>query len=60
TGVENSDLSNFTLNQSGFTFHFPPYELHCYALGSWEFFISFFEVIDHLKKDSIYQLIKGE
>ncbi|EAM1624908.1 DUF3298 domain-containing protein, partial [Salmonella enterica] len=55
-----SDLSNFTLNQSGFTFHFPPYELHCYALGSWEFFISFFEVIDHLKKDSIYQLIKGE
>ncbi|MGK2888198.1 MAG: hypothetical protein ACSLEN_01005 [Candidatus Malihini olakiniferum] len=22
-------------------FLFPPYDIHCYTLGSWEFFISF-------------------
>ncbi len=59
-GISDSNLAIFTISESGLTFHFPPYEVHCYALGSWEFFISFYEIIDYLKPEGIYQLIKSE
>ncbi|WP_088550203.1 TIR domain-containing protein [Escherichia coli] len=59
TGIMDSNLDSFTINSDGFRFHFAPYEIHAYAFGSWEFFISFFEVIDFLKEDGIYSLIRS-
>ncbi|MGQ3930321.1 RsiV family protein, partial [Enterobacter hormaechei] len=57
-GITDSTLDIFTISESGLTFHFAPYEIHCYALGQWELFISFFDIIDYLKPDGIYSLIK--
>ncbi|AYW90835.1 TPA: TIR domain-containing protein [Yersinia enterocolitica] len=57
-GIIDSNLNIFTIGESGLTFHFAPYEIHCYALGSWELFISFYDIIDYLKPDGIYSLIK--
>ncbi|MFB5745059.1 TIR domain-containing protein [Cedecea sp. S5-13] len=59
-GIINSNLDNFTVNADGFTFHFAPYEIHCYALGSWEFFVSFYEVIDYIKTNGIVSLIRKQ
>lgn len=59
-GVKDSKLDIFTISEAGLTFHFSPYEIHCYALGSWEFFISFYEIIDYLKPEGIYKLLKRE
>lgn len=58
-GISGSDLSNFTVNSDGFTFHFSPYEIHCYALGPWQFFISYYEVIDMIRIDGIFQAIRS-
>ncbi|HHX7365790.1 TPA: TIR domain-containing protein [Enterobacter hormaechei] len=57
-GIMDSSLDNFTINRSGLTFHFSPYEIHCYALGSWELSVSFYDIIDYLADDGIYPLIK--
>jgi len=58
-GINTSDLSNFTLDRDGLTFHFAPYEIHCYALGTWQFFISFYEVIDFIETEGIYSLTRN-
>lgn len=57
-GITDSNLDIFTISEAGLTFHFAPYEIHCYALGTWELFISFYDIIDYLKQDGIYSLIK--
>lgn len=58
-GINDSPLSNFTLTPEGMTFHFSPYEIHCYALGPWQIFVSFYDVLDYLKSDGIYSLMKN-
>lgn len=57
-GIMANKLDNFTLTDEGLTFHFSPYEIHCYALGPWQIFISFYDVIDFLNQDGIYCLVK--
>ncbi|EKM0526239.1 TIR domain-containing protein [Cronobacter turicensis] len=57
-GILESRLDIFTIHDSGLTFHFRPYEIQCYALGSWELSISYYDVIDFLDRDGIYSLIK--
>lgn len=57
-GITDSKLDIFTISESGLTFHFAPYEIHCYALGPWELFISFYDIIDYIKPDGIYSLLK--
>jgi len=58
-GIDDSLLSNYTLTPEGMTFHFAPYEIHCYALGPWQIFVSFYDVLDYLRKDGIYHLMKN-
>lgn len=60
TGISDSPLQIFTINENGLTFHFAPYQISCYALGSWEFQISFYEVIDYLNPDGIYSMLKKQ
>ncbi|PXY62053.1 hypothetical protein DMY04_23995, partial [Enterobacter hormaechei subsp. steigerwaltii] len=57
-GITDSKLDIFTISEAGLTFHFAPYEIHCYALGPWELFVSFYDIIDYLNPDGIYSLIK--
>ncbi|MGC0836439.1 TIR domain-containing protein [Pantoea agglomerans] len=58
-GIEDSNLDTFTVSHEGITFHFAPYEIHCYALGAWQMFISFYDVIDYIEPNGIYSLLRN-
>lgn len=57
-GILESRLDIFTTHDTGLTFHFRPYEIQCYSLGSWELSISYYDIIDFLDRKGIYSLIQ--
>lgn len=52
-GPEWDNFSMWTVSRDGFTFLFPPYQVHCYALGPWTADVSFYDLLDFLPKDGI-------
>lgn len=51
---------SFTVNSSGFTFLFPPYQVSSYASGRWTTNVSFYDLLDYLKEDGPYKLAAGQ
>ena len=59
-GEEFDYFKSFTVNSSGFTFLFPPYQVSAYALGRWATTVSFYDLLDCLKEDGPYKLAAGQ
>ncbi len=57
---ENFDnFRSFTVNSSGITFLFPPYQVSSYAMGRWTSEVSFYDLLDYLKEDGPYSFAIG-
>lgn len=51
------NFETFSISIDGLTFHFSPYQVAAYALGTWEVFVSFFDIRDLLKNNGPYGFI---
>lgn len=52
---ENFDA--FSIRRDGLTFHFAPYQVAPYCFGSWEVFVSFFDIRNFLNSNGPYGLV---
>jgi hypothetical protein len=44
TTFEHDDKVDFTLSEAGLTLYFPPYQVACFALGSWEVTLPYYNL----------------
>lgn len=51
TEPNKGNFNNFTFDQTSFSFHFAPYHVSAYALGSWEVVAPYGELTDILRSD---------
>jgi len=54
------NFSSFTVREDHFRFLFPPYQVSCYALGSWEVSIPFYDLRDVLDKNGPYSYVREQ
>ncbi|OEZ90738.1 TIR domain-containing protein [Duganella phyllosphaerae] len=59
-GEKLEHFKSFTVNSSGFTFLFPPYQVSNYALGRWITTVSFYDLLNYLSEGGPYKLAAGE
>ena len=59
-GEDFDHFQSFTVNSSGFTFLFPPYQVSAYALGRWATNVSFYDLLDYLKEDGPYKFAANQ
>lgn len=55
-GPDASNFRAFTVSCDHFTFLFSPYQVSCYAMGSWSVDVSFYDLLDVLEKDGLHLL----
>jgi uncharacterized protein DUF3298 len=51
TTFEHGDKVDFTLSEAGLTLYFSPYQVACYALGSWEVTLPYYGLREILRPD---------
>lgn len=58
-GPEAKNFSSFSISSDHLTFLFAPYQVGPYASGSWSVDVSFFDLLDVLRKPGIHTLAKA-
>ncbi len=54
-GPDTQNFAAFTVGTDHFTFLFSPYQVGCYTMGRWSIDVSFYDLLDLLKKDRIFR-----
>jgi hypothetical protein len=57
-GEDISNFVHFTVSDDCFTFLFAPYQVSCYAMGTWSAIVSFFELFDIMNPNVLSLICK--
>jgi hypothetical protein len=56
TTFKDNEMPEFTFSNSGLTLYFPPYQVACYAAGTWEITLPYYDLRDILRPDGPHNL----